>query len=572
MKNFSNKINRSIGLCMAFSAILGGCAKFETRELFLDKPQSIINQEALDAYGELKTYVDYSNQPNFKLGAELSLSDVQNNSLLYRLVQRHFDEISFTRSLNHMDFVHPDGTIQLDNFQNALEVNDSVGMPVHAGHLVWHEKQQADYLNKLIAPVVLPGQSGSDVVVNFEGDAIGTTYPTTTTAASATVVADPTGKSGNTLRILKTTGTAFPQFTITLPAGRKLGNYKSVAIDFKAGGSFGLYGAGMRMAITSQLGNPSLTGYGSPASFGVGDNVWGRGLIILPIANLNLTAQQKELTSFVLTIGSQTGSADYLIDNVTMNWEIPGQTIVKTPEEKAAIIKGELEKWIKAVAEAGKNRIKSWSVVYQPMDELNPTELRSGNGNSSLPANTFYWQDYLGKDYAAIAIELLKQYANAQDKVFFTETNLVDNPSKIQGLAQFISYTEGKGQQVDGIATELALDISTDKTKLETMLQGLAATGKLVKISALDIGVGVSTSQATAELYQQQAEMYKWVVQAYLRLVPAAQRAGITFRSPVDQSSSSSWRPNEPVGLWTGTTSYLRKPAYVGVAEALKDK
>ena len=62
-----------------------------------------------------------------------------------------------------------------------------------------------------------------------------------------------------------------------------------------------------------------------------------------------------------------------------------------------------------------------------------------------------------GKDYAAIAIELLKQYANAQDKVFFTETNLVDNPSKIQGLAQFISYTEGKGQQVDGIATELAL-------------------------------------------------------------------------------------------------------------------
>jgi len=575
----NKKLNGGIAICIAISSLLAACSEFENREFTFDKPQSIIDQETRDSYKELKTYVNYSNQPNFKLGVELTMADVANSSnVLYRLMQNHFDEINFTR-ISQMDFVQADGRIDTTNLNSALETNKSVGMPVHAGHLVWHEKQRAEYLNSLIANVILPGQSGSDVVVNFNNDAIGTSYPTTSGAATAKVVVDPDGKSGNALRIAKVTGTAFPQFTITLPGGRTLGQYKSVAIDFKGGGCCGLFGAGMRLAISTAPGDPALTGYGGPSSFGVGDNSWGRGLIVLPLANLNLTTQQKALTTFVLTIGSQTGSPDYLLDNVTMNWETQGQTIVKTPEEKKTIITAELDKWIKAIGQAGKDKIKSWGVVYQPMDETDPTKLRTGIGAGTLPANTFYWQDYLGKDYAATAVKMLKQYANANDKIFFTETNLIDKPEKIQGLKDFITYTEGKGANVDGIATELALDVSADKAKVEAMLQALAATGKLIKISALDIGTGGTTAQATFALYQQQADMYKWFVKAYNSLIPAAQRAGITFRSPHDRNSGDSWRPNEPVGLWTRFTTgstvnagYQRKPAYVGVVEAFQGK
>src|SRR5690606_12458740 len=118
-----------------------------------------------------------------------------------------------------------------------------------------------------------------------------------------------------------------------------------------------------------------------------------------------------------------------------------------------------------------------------------------------------------------------------------------------------------------------------DKAKVEAMFQTLEATGKLIKIAALDIGTGSTTAAATAELYQQQAEMYKWFVMAYNSHIPAAQRAGITFRSPHDRISGDSWRPNEPVGLWTRFTSgstvkagYQRKPAYAGVVEALQSK
>lgn len=565
----------TIGVAMSFLFV--ACSDFENREFSIDKPQSLIDQEARDAYKELKTYVNYSDQPNFKLGVELNLDDVTNNSPLYRLMQGHFDELNFTR-LNHMDFV-ADNTPVMTSFSSALEANMTAAMPVHAGHLVWHEKQRDTYMRGLIADVILPGQAGSDVVVNFDNSAIGTAYPTTNSGASAKIVADPDGKSGNALRVVKTTGTAFPQIAVTLPGGRTLGQYKSVAIDFKAGGSFGLYGAGMRLAITTAPGDPTLTGFGGPSSFGVADNVWGRGTIVLPLANLNLTDEQKALTTFLVTIGSQTGSADYLLDNLTFKWETVGRTIVKTPEEKKTIITAELDKWIKAIAGAGKDKVKSWSVIYQPMDETDPSKLRSGPATGTPAANTFYWQDYLGKDYAAVAIGMVKKYANAGDKIYFTETNLVDNPGKIQGLKDFIAYTEGKNAHVDGIATELALNVGSDKAKVESMLKGLASTGKLIKISALDIGTGGATAQATAALYQEQAEMYKWFVKVYNSSIPAAQRAGITFRSPHDRASGDSWRASEPVGLWTRFTSgstvnagYQRKPAYVGVLEAFQGK
>lgn len=267
------------------------------------------------------------------------------------------------------------------------------------------------------------------------------------------------------------------------------------------------------------------------------------------------------------------------MDNIRLEWAQVGEIIPKTPAERKAIYTAELDKWIKAIGEAGKDKINSWSVIYQPMDEADPTQLRTKPATGTIPANTFYWQDYLGKDYAAIAIGMLKQYANANDKIFFTETNLVDNLGKIQGLKDFITYTEGKGAQVDGIATELALNVDADKAKIETMLQSLATTGKLIKISALDIGTGTTTAQATPALYQQQADMYKWFVKAYYDLIPANQRAGITFRSPHDRTSGDSWRPNEPVGLWTRFTTgstvkagLQRKPAYQGVIEALQGK
>ncbi|MFC5283036.1 endo-1,4-beta-xylanase [Pedobacter alpinus] len=579
MMKINRKINRGIMACVMISSLLSACTEFETNDIVVDKPQSIIDQEVLDGYVKLKTAVDNASQPNFKLGVELTINDIINNGVFYRLMQTHFDQAAL--SINHMDFVGTDGVVALGNLPLALDTNKAVGMGAYAGNLVWHEKQQAAYLNSLIADIPVPGQILNDVVADFNTDALGKVYPTTSAAIRATVVADPDGRSGNALRILRNTGgNNYPQILVTLPVGRTLGQYSSVSIDFKGAGCCGLFGGGMQLGISTQLGTPAnIKGYGGPSSFGVADNVWGRGTINLSLSNLNLTTAEKALTTFYVTIGSNTGAPDYLLDNLTLKGVILAPPIVKTPEEKRTIITAELRKWIKAVGEAGKDKVQSWGVVYQPMDETTPANLRSGVSINPKPANVFYWQDYLGKDYAAVAIGMLKQYANPTDKIFFTETNLVDNPAKIQGLKDFITYTAGKGGQVDGIATELALNIDADKGKIEAMLQSLATSGKLIKIRALDIGTGGTTPNATPALYQQQAEMYKWFVKAYFTKIPAAQRAGITFKSAIDRASGDSWRGNEPVGLWTNVKSgstvnvgIQRKPAYLGVLEALQGK
>jgi hypothetical protein len=62
--------------------------------------------------------------------------------------------------------------------------------------------------------------------------------------------------------------------------------------------------------------------------------------------------------------------------------------------------------------------------------------------------------------------------------------------------------------------------------------------------------------------------MYKFVIDKYFEIVPAAQRYGITLWSPLDSPANSGWRADEPVGLWN--KDYVRKLAYSYVAEVLK--
>ena len=577
-----------IAICFAISSLLPSCSKFEEREFAIDKPQSLIDQEARDAnYKELKTYVNYSNQPNFKLGVELDLATVADStSVLYRLMRKHFDEINFTR-LNHMDFVDASGSIDMTNLTKALETTKSQNVPGYAGHLVQHNNQRSAYLNTLIPDLIIPGASGTYVVENFESRAVGSSFPvyysTTTTTGTATISTDPVAGATNSGKTLKVVGNrAFPQYQVTLPAGVTLGDCKKLVFDtYVITG--GHQGAGISIGVSTALGPVPSGRFLKPGKsfqdLGVTAlNTWNRNLQ-LDLSLVTFTPEEKQLNTFVLTFMNETGSADLHLDNLRLDWTKTGQVIPKTAAEKKTIYTAELDKWIKAIGTAGKGKITSWSVVYQPIDENDPTKLRTGVGAGTLPANTFYWQDYLGRDYAATAIKMLKQYANTTDKMYITETGLVGNPAKVQGLRDFISYTESQGANVDGIATELALNVDADKAKVEAMLQALAASGKLIKISALDIGTGTTTAQATPALYQQQSDMYKWFVKAYNSLIPAAQRAGITFRSPHDRVSGDSWRSNEPVGLWTrfntGSTvlaGYQRKPAYVGVVEAFQGK
>ncbi|MFC2129771.1 endo-1,4-beta-xylanase, partial [Bacteroidota bacterium] len=190
------------------------------------------------------------------------------------------------------------------------------------------------------------------------------------------------------------------------------------------------------------------------------------------------------------------------------------------------------------------------------------------HASKELANDQFYWQDYLGKDYAVLAINMAREYGNEEDLLFINDYNLEYNINKCKGIIAYVEYIENKGAVVDGIGTQMHISTDSDKAKIEEMFTLLAATGKLIKVSELDIGVGgVQTTDATTEHYIAQAEMYQYVVEKYMELIPADQRYGITVWSPMDQPKNSFWRAGEPIGLWT--EDYMRKRAYAGFADGL---
>ena len=200
-----------------------------------------------------------------------------------------------------------------------------------------------------------------------------------------------------------------------------------------------------------------------------------------------------------------------------------------------------------------------------------PYELKTAAGRATIAADEFFWQDYLGKDYALKAFQFARQYGNATDIHFINDYNLEYSMDKCKGLIEYVKYIESKGAKVDGIGTQMHISTTSDKAKIEEMFRLLAATGKLIKVSELDMGINnKKTTAITEEDLKVQEAMYKFVVEKYFEIIPAAQRYGITIWSPLDSPVNSFWRAGEPIGLWT--EGMIRKPSYMGVAEGLKNK
>ncbi len=244
-----------------------------------------------------------------------------------------------------------------------------------------------------------------------------------------------------------------------------------------------------------------------------------------------------------------------------------GPVIVeKTEAEKTQIIGAAMENWITKMVSHYKNDVPAWDVVNEPMKEGG--SLRDGNV-TELADDEFYWVKYLGKDYAVTAFKLARQYGNATDKLFINDYNLESSLAKCDGLIEYVKYIESKGATVDGIGTQMHISLSTNKDQIVEMFKKLAATGKLVKVSELDVRLG--TKSPTLEQLADQSAMYQFVIDSYRNNVPKAQQYGITIWGVSDSEIEHvNWLPDESPNVWDA--SYKRKHAYKGVADGLAGK
>ena len=289
------------------------------------------------------------------------------------------------------------------------------------------------------------------------------------------------------------------------------------------------------------------------------------------------------------------GSAARIVDHYTI--ELPGGNTPLTPEEKKDTLTKAMDAWIKGMMEATKGKVVAWDAVNEAVSGAD----YDGDGKYDLqsaetgdPANNFYWQDYLGaEDYVRIVVGKARQYfaeagGNAGDlKLFINDYNLEsdwDDNAKVKSLIEWIKVWESDGEtKIDGIGTQMHVscyanqDIQKSKQEHVTkMFEILAASGKLIKISELDMGYvdadgqTVATVNMTEEQHHAMAQYYKFIVSEYLRIIPAAQQYGITQWCTVDAGGAlgTGWRGGEPVGLWD--KDYNRKHTYAGFAEGLQ--
>ncbi|NJI72367.1 MULTISPECIES: endo-1,4-beta-xylanase [unclassified Sphingobacterium] len=564
------RLHTKIGVGLIAGLLFCSCAKHEILQYGTEKPESIIAQENIDTYSPLISYIDKNAHPNFKWGVALNMDDYLNKGVMYRLANRNFEEMVMGYEMKHASIVQADGTLNLSKLERVIKAAQENNMALFGHTLTWHSGQNATYLNSLIAPVLLPPGSapvpGGINVPSLSGYALKMTNPSVANAWEAQTAFDPKGLEDNTEYTLKIT-----------VRGSKAGN---IGLDLQetvkyTGDSFGSiafttdYKEYELKVKTTAARTRFIINFGQFAGTVFIDNISlkkaGSNVELIPDGDF-----EKGISGWIGWGNSSTRSQSA----VGEGYGGPGGIRVeKTPDEKKRILTEALETFIAGMMSVTKNYVKAWDVVNEPMSDWpDQYALKTGIGKTDLAEDEFYWQDYLGKDYAVKAIQLARKYGNPNDILFINDYGLEGGGNKCKGLIAYVNYVESKGAKVDGIGTQMHINSTANKDDIVNMYKLLAATGKLIKVSELDIGLGdnIKTANATAAMYQQQADMYKFVIEKYFEIIPKAQQYGITIWSPLDSPDreNSFWRRGEPIGIWT--ESFVRKPAYQAVAEALQ--
>lgn len=534
----------------------------------------------LDKYKALKEYIDYSKYPNFKLGIGTIVNDYLNNSLVKSLTEKNFTE---TVAGNAMKMgscvVDNNGTMNFTTVKSYVNTATNAGLNVYGHVIAWHSQQPIGWLQTLLADK--PDPSGGDPVwatitnKDFRSDkTIGWTSNqsqygfSTSFSTTEGLKIHCTKKNPNYWDVQ-----IVAMDNIQVPAGK---NCKMI-ITIK-GSKTGT----MNCKMAGSLNDGYSTDYCKAFNF---TTSW-----------TDVAVEFKPTSSNNIII-LQCG--DFIGDVFIKNIKIEGykqKTIPLTQQERHDILVDVMDKWIKGMMEACGGKVKAWDLVNEAVagegdDGEGNYPLQHSNGYSGgawdVGGDNFFWQDHLGDlDYVRQVCRLARKYGPEGVKLFINDYNLEsdwDDNKKLKSLINWIKKWEADGiTKIDGIGTQMHINYYENTTLQKSsedhivkMFELMANTGKLVRVSELDMGyvrgsnkwaTPVSTNQMTEAEHKKMADFYQWIIEEYFRIIPPSQQWGICQWCPTD-APNYGWRANEPVGIWD--INYYRKHVYAGFVRGL---
>lgn len=572
-------------------------------------------KEVIANYDNIK---DYANQytPNMVIGIGCGADMyVNNKNGEGDLVNANYQMFTPGNAMKSDAMLGNSGTINFATVDKLIAAMPE-GMKLYGHNFFWHTQQNQSYLKSLIAPTLVVESEGEIANVlqgdasNFNGGTTGGWGSWGSNKESADVVAGA-GKDGSAALVLKNKGDGNAweaQCAYTFDDALQAGKKYIIQFYAKSTSTAGELQFQYQNGTTYQ----SQGGYNT---FSVGKD-WTK-------CEYEFTPTPEDANRILLNFGKV--GATYYIDNIKFGLAKDQGTstgakqilfrahskqrraasksyyVLKTPAEKQAALEGAMDAWVSGVANHLKEKGVTpygYDVVNEPIadgsnkfrgldegifgsdDDAEPEETVADGLTLNWGNNHWYWGYYV-PDYHVKAFQLARKYLPAETKLFVNDYNLETSPKKLEALVKFVNEIDTKNGSpiVDGIGTQMHVTLSSSddatknaeniaalKEKVDAMFQTMAATGKLVRVTELDISLG--TGSPSANQYKAQSDCYQMIVESYKANVPAAQQSGITIWSLSDNEAEHEyWLKGQVPNLFD--KDYKRKWAYKGFCDGI---
>lgn len=542
------KIFRNISLLFVVGALAASCADYNETDNFTAAPDPTFTEPYKDL-APVKSYINRTDYPNLKLGATLNVTDFNKQELAHAAAVTNFDNVAFGTSLMSGKIVNAKGVMNFLDMKDLLDHVEQIGGEVFGSPIVANANQADDWLSTLTAPIEIVVDYVEGKVVDFNEM--------------------PVGKFGTSkASIVKYDN----QNVLKIPASDSVSIIDYFTVDPKAKYTTTFWAkADKDINYNIYFSGTPVAGTGINGTWLLKKGKW---------TKIVVEAQSApDVTDGYLAIKTGRGVTIY-IQKVQVGY-YPDNHRQQTAQEKTDTINYALNTWCDGLMKINAGRIKSFDLIDEALDSKNVLD----NGMLDLKHATdkIFWQDILGSEnYAPVVSKAASTaFENhggdlSQLKFFISETGLEDT-KRMESLNYWIGVWDNNGAKIDGINAKLNLTYSEDAAKqeankatLNTLLENLAATGKLIRLSNFDIkyqnveGSNVAAKDITAEQRQNLADYYAYVIRAYMNKIPHDKQAGICKGNMSDTS--------DPVGLWsvdTKSKDWVRNATYKAFCDAL---